>query len=103
MRKSPENHRPTLRASDFCLLRCGPRRPLRYAPRPAGPCATETKIGSAQWWAWFSGLFSCGLRLLLLFAIFQVGFLRGSISQRLVCAPCVVAFKPFSQSLPQIA
>jgi transposase InsO family protein len=43
--KKPRKPPPPLRASDFCLLRCGPRRPLRYAPRPAGPCATETKIG----------------------------------------------------------
>ena len=29
----------------FVSFAAGSCRPLRYAPRPAGPCATETKIG----------------------------------------------------------
>ena len=45
MRKSPENHRPHRALPFFVSCAAGPRRPLRYAPWPAGPCATETKIG----------------------------------------------------------
>ena len=45
MRKSPENHRPHCALPIFVSCATDPRRPLRYAPRPAGPCATETKIG----------------------------------------------------------
>ena len=44
MKKSPENH-PHCALPIFVSCAAGPRRPLRYAPRPAGPCATETKIG----------------------------------------------------------
>ena len=45
MKKSPENHRPHYVLPIFVSCAASPRRPLRYAPRPAGPCATETKIG----------------------------------------------------------
>ena len=45
MRKSPENHRSHCALPIFVSCAAGPRRPLRYAPRPTGPCATETKIG----------------------------------------------------------
>ena len=45
MRKSPENHPRHCALSFFVSSAAGPRRPLRYAPRPAGPCATETKNG----------------------------------------------------------
>ena len=45
MRKSPENHPRHCALPIFVSSAAGPRRPLRYAPMPAGPCATETKIG----------------------------------------------------------
>ena len=45
MRKSPENYPHHCALPIFVSFAAGPRRPLRYAPRPAGPCATETKIG----------------------------------------------------------
>lgn len=90
--------------SGFCLRSAGPGWPRSVAERPAQARSAGDKnrkravVGVVFW-----PFFSCGLRLLLLFAIFQVGFLRGSISQRLVCAPCVVSIEPLSQSLPQIA
>jgi hypothetical protein len=45
MKKSSEKHRTHCALPIFVSCAAGPRRPLRYAPRPAGPCATETKIG----------------------------------------------------------
>ena len=45
MKKRPENHAPHCALPIFVSCAAGPRRPLRYAPRPAGPCATETIIG----------------------------------------------------------
>ena len=45
MRKSPENHAHHYALPVFVSFAAGLRRPLRYAPRPAGPCATETKTG----------------------------------------------------------
>jgi hypothetical protein len=45
MKKSPENHHPHCALPIFVSFAAGPRSPLRYAPRPAGPCATKTKIG----------------------------------------------------------
>ena len=45
MKKRPENHAPHCALPIFVSCAAGPRRPLRYAPRPAGPCATETKNG----------------------------------------------------------
>ena len=45
MKKSSENHRPHCALPFFVSCAAGPRRSLRYAPRPAGPCATETKNG----------------------------------------------------------
>ena len=45
MKKSPENQHPHCALPIFVSFAAGPRRLLRYAPRPAGPCATETKIG----------------------------------------------------------
>ena len=45
MRKSSENHPRHCALPIFVSFAAGLRRPLRYAPRPARPCATETKIG----------------------------------------------------------
>lgn len=45
MKKSQEYHYRHRVLPIFVSCAAGPRRPLRYAPRPAGPCATETKIG----------------------------------------------------------
>ena len=45
MKKSPENHPRHCALPIFVSFAAGPRRPLRYAPRLAGPYATETKIG----------------------------------------------------------
>ena len=45
MRKSPENHPRHCTLPIFVSFAAGLPRPPRYAPRPAGPCATETKIG----------------------------------------------------------
>lgn len=45
MKKRPENHAHHCALPIFVSCAAGPRRPLRYAPRSAGPCATETKIG----------------------------------------------------------
>jgi hypothetical protein len=45
MKTSPTNKRHPNALPIFGSCAAGPRRPLRYAPRPAGPCATEPKIG----------------------------------------------------------
>ena len=46
MKTSPGNNLSPRRALPiFVSCAADPRRPLRYAPRPAGPYATETKIG----------------------------------------------------------
>ena len=45
MKKSQENHHRHRVLPIFVSCAAGPRSPLRYAPRPGGPCATETKIG----------------------------------------------------------
>lgn len=45
MRKKSEKTTSHCAHPIFVSFAAGPRRPLRYAPRPAGPCATETKIG----------------------------------------------------------
>ncbi len=45
MKKRPEKHAHHCALPIFVSFAAGPRRPLRYAPRPAGPCAQETKIG----------------------------------------------------------
>jgi hypothetical protein len=45
MKTSPRNTPPRRALPIFVSCAAGPRRPLRYAPRPAGPCAPETKIG----------------------------------------------------------
>ena len=74
MRKSPETIAPTAR---FRFLypalraRAGLSATLRGQPGPALR-RQKTEARSRGWW--FSELFSCGL--LLLFAIFLVGFLR---------------------------
>jgi hypothetical protein len=45
MKTSQRNTTPARALPIFVYGAAGPRRPLRYAPRPAGPCATETKNG----------------------------------------------------------
>ena len=45
MKTSRTNKLPPNALPIFVSYAAGPRRPLRYAPRPTGPCATETKIG----------------------------------------------------------
>jgi hypothetical protein len=45
MKKKLKNHHTHCAHPIFVSFAAGPRRSLRYAPRPAGPCATETKIG----------------------------------------------------------
>ena len=45
MKTSQRNTTPARALPIFVYGAAGPRRPLRYAPRPAGPCAQETKIG----------------------------------------------------------
>ena len=57
--------------------------------------AQEKKTETTQRWVWFHELFSCSFGLILLFAVFRVVFLGGSISQRLVGAPCIVSNEPF--------
>jgi hypothetical protein len=45
MKTSQRNTTPACALPFFVSCAAGPRRPLRYAPRPAGPCAPETKNG----------------------------------------------------------
>jgi hypothetical protein len=45
MKTSRRNTTPARALPIFVSCAAGPRRPLRYAPRPAGPYAPETKIG----------------------------------------------------------
>ena len=45
MKTSQRNTTPACALPFFVSCAAGPRRPLRYAPRPAGPYAPETKIG----------------------------------------------------------
>jgi hypothetical protein len=45
MKKSQKTTPTNCALPIFVSFAAGPRRSLRYAPRPAGPCAPETKIG----------------------------------------------------------